>query len=284
MATTGNHTQHEQNAVLRNEYKTLEKLRAELLDSDPQSRQAARLQRKMDRIANEFAWENRGLAGTVAKTFAVGPNAAQDSEEYYAAGMMGLWEAFRIWDPEQAKFGFFSRIYIEGAVKRAVRNAEAAEISYGDFSQRPKVTQAIKAIDAQGGDATNLDRIAEEAGVSRSIAERVTMQRPTSLDVQVGDEMTLGDVVAKTTVDFDGEEIDVDLLAETLDSLHLPAVDNWVAIRRYGLDGATPQNQISIARSIGYGRQSLQRVAQRVDTAFGKAAAESREQKVASIA
>ena len=77
-------------------------------------------------------------------------------------------------DPEQAPFGSFSRVYIEGAVKRAVRNNEAPEISYGDFCSQPKVTQAKEALEARGADASDLEAVAEEAGVTKTLVERVS--------------------------------------------------------------------------------------------------------------
>ena len=253
--------------MLRQEYRTLEKLQAELLESDPKSRQAVRLQRKLDRIAGEFVLLNKGLAGAVAKTF-TGMSGKADADDYVSAGLMGLWEAFRTWDPEQATFGTFSRVYIEGAVKRAVRNNEATEISYGDFSARPKVTQAREALEAAGCDSTDLSAVAEQAGVTKALAERVTKERPTSLDAPVGDGVTRGDLISEPAATSVLDEENPEALMETITALELSPVENWVAIRRYGLDGIPAQNQISIARTIGYGRQSLQRVAYRVESAL----------------
>lgn len=262
MEETSTTSRHERNAALRHEYTATEKLLAEVTASDIEPRKARRIERRLERIAAEFVQLNGGLAGNSARTFT--HSGTQDGEDYLSSAMMGLWEAFLQWDPEQATFGTFSRVYIDGSVKRAVRSCEAPEISYGDFTARPKIKQAAQVVKDAGGDETDAAAVAAEAGLSEQMVERATRARPTSLDAPVGEDTTVGDSVAdESSYGTEQAELSRSDIESALSEL--TPVELWVILRRDGIDGWPGQTYVNMVRELGLGRQSIQRAAYRAE-------------------
>lgn len=258
MTPTRDNKRHQNNVRLKTDWVAF-KAQLDEAEAAGLDRLARRLQRKLSRIGDEFVQENWGLVIREAKGFfPYGDASHQDSEEYVEAAALGMWEAFLIWDPAKGSFGTFSKLYIQGQTKRAVRAAESPEISYGDFSARPRVRAAIARLEDQGLDTTDIALIAAESGESPELVSRVLAARPTSLDVTVGDDenQTLSDIVAAPQTDVD-LNIDVsDLIAAS----GLSPAELWVYVRNSGIDGAPPRPLAAVGKQIGIGRQTVQRL------------------------
>jgi RNA polymerase sigma factor (sigma-70 family) len=212
----------------------------------------------VEAIGSEFFVANRGLAISVAKAFlAAGEHNADD---YVNAASLGLWEAFRKWDPTKGvTFGTFSRQYIKGRLVRTVRSAEFGHISQTDFNRRKEVRETQVKLAEKFDRAPSHEEIAQHLGITTAAVTRALSQREASLDVPVGDgERTLGDYVADDSDHFESFDIEVsssvDRLLDELNELEL-----WLVIARGELLGTPEQSLLQIADEIGVGREIARR-------------------------
>lgn len=227
---------------------------------EPDSRSAKRVERKLARIADDFIRSNLGLATLAARPFTGGGRSQEDRDDYKAAAAGAMWEAFLSWDPEKGSFSTWSRRFRDGAVRRAVNTVESPEISYGDFSARPAVLRAVAELEAAGEDSTDISAVAEAAGVTKGVAERVMMARPTSLPGTSGDEDGNSQdrhiQLQAPSEQLQGGSSDIpDAVKDALNTL--TPLELWVYARAHGFDGAAPQPKVRIAASIGVGRNPV---------------------------
>jgi RNA polymerase sigma factor (sigma-70 family) len=54
-------------------------------------------------------------------------NIYKNFEEYYQAGLIGLWDAYRAYDPEKGNFGTFAYHYIRGAILKELNKNRIKE-------------------------------------------------------------------------------------------------------------------------------------------------------------
>lgn len=242
-----------------------------------------RLERQRDRIGSDFAAENRGLATVVARKF-FASNSRANHDDYVSSALMGLWEAFKLWDPAQSTFGNFSRQYIEGRVNRSVASAEAQGISYGDFSARQKVRIAEAKLAERLHRTPTNEEVAEESEQTITLVERVRRAQPVSLDTPVGDgESVLGDLVVETPDDspeagllfgkFDPQDPtlrtqiagEVPVVAKDPEfeiderDRRLTPAELAVYARRHGIDAAPEQTLNGIGAMVEMGRETVRR-------------------------
>jgi DNA-directed RNA polymerase sigma subunit (sigma70/sigma32) len=243
---------------------------------------AVRLERKLDRVKDNFAKSNWGLSISFAREFFPHGDANHaNSDDYVGAALMGMWEAFTRWDPSKGSFSHWSRMFIEGHTKRAVQALEAPEGSYGDFTARPKVRAAKARLETELGRTPTDTEIAAACGETPELVGRALAARPVSLDTPVGeDEGTLGDiVVGGIGLDFHRNK---DPFAAMFDDLDAPGgqgaltvikqaaltpTELWVIARHHGLDGASPESLLRIGEVIEKGRQTVQRHSAKAEAA-----------------
>jgi RNA polymerase primary sigma factor len=281
MANTGER-RHGENVALKSEHDELVARLNEAREAGL-DRAAARLERKLARVKDDFAKSNWGLAVSFAREFFPHGDANHaNSDDYVAAALMGLWEAFGRWDPEKGSFSHWSRMFIEGATKRAVQALEAPEGSYGDFTARPKVRAAKARLETELGRLPTDAEIAAVCGETPELVNRALAARPVSLDTPVGeDEGTLGDLVTggigldlganKDSFAAMFDELDGSGLQTTLSVLgraELTPTELWVVARHHGLDGASPESLLRIGEVIEKGRQTVQRHSAKAETAI----------------
>lgn len=237
-----------------------------------EDRLAHRLERRRDHIGSDFCAENKGLATVVARQF-FATNSRANHDDYVGAALTGLWEAFKLWDPKQSTFGNYSRLYIEGRVKRDVATMEAEGISYGDFSARQKVRQAEVVLKDKLGRDPTTEEISKESEQTASLVDRVRKARPVSLDTPVGDgESRLGDLIPDDESDSDGttdfynefDPHDPDF-RRLLASAGLSAAELFVYVRRRGIDSASDQTLNEVGDMVGLGRETIRRHETRAD-------------------
>lgn len=263
-----NPTVHERNAEWKTEWDRLRTELDEALKADETVR-ARRCRRAMDRIQEEFFRANAGLAYDAARPFLTQASRT-NHDDYIQAARMGLLKAWPMWDPKKGTFGTFSRPYAEGEVNRTVRAYEHAHISYSDHTAAPRVRSAEEALKAQLDRTPTAAEVAEKAGVSRGIVERVRSQRPISLDAPLGsdgdDDRTsiVADKAAKIPGSAGVELGDLDDAQEEemLKALRdLPANQAAVCALYFGLAGTVPQTYAEIAETIGGSRESIRSAA-----------------------
>jgi DNA-directed RNA polymerase sigma subunit (sigma70/sigma32) len=215
------------------------------------------LESRLDLAGAEFIAANRGLAISVASQF----RTVNHREDYEAAGLAGLWEAFLKWDPCQGTtFGGFSRRYISGKVQREVRQAEHNVLSYGDFTSRKAVLDAGLVLQRTLGRAPSLDELAEYCKLPKQTVERTLKSRTISLDAPLGGTergATVGDMIADEPVsplsDLDGELLD-EVLAELSDE------ELFIVAARAGLLGRDELTYADVAFTVGRDREGVRQV------------------------
>jgi RNA polymerase sigma factor (sigma-70 family) len=268
MANTNGSGRHDRNVALKADLDEVGCLLAEAREAGD-SRLTERLERKLERLKDEFATANWGLAVSVAKTyFPRGDSSHSNADDYVGAALLGLWEAFLGWNPSKGSFSHWSRLHIEGATKRTVRAFEAPEVSYGDFTARPSVRAAqVRLRDELGRTPTEAE-IAEECGETVDLVRRALAPRPLSLDMTVGeDDTTFGDTIIAGGLETEFSESSEDAvfgdsegeIGELVASAELSPTELWVVVRHYGLDGGEPESLVRIGDTIDKGRQTVQR-------------------------
>jgi DNA-directed RNA polymerase sigma subunit (sigma70/sigma32) len=265
---------HDVNVTLKQEI-------TELSDRLDEAREAgldrlvSRLERKLERAKNDFAQANWGLAVQTARKFFPHGNAGhQNSDDYIAASLLGLWEAFTRWDPSKGSFSHFCQQHLKGAVGRAVCAYET-QTSYGDFTARPAVKAAKTKLASELGRAPSDAEIAAECGETVDLVSRVLAPAPVSIDTPAGAEGgTLGDTLIGDDFipGFGIGEADPGVVDGNVDELvgaaALSATELWVIARHLGLDGAEPESLVRIGAVIDKGRQTVQRHSARAEQAL----------------
>ena len=219
----------------------------------------------IDQIAGEFYTVNRGLAIAAARPFInVGD---VNGDDYISAASLGLWEAFKKWDPTKGvTFGTFSRQYIKGRLVRSVRATEYGHISQTDFNRRKDVRDTLSRLREELGREVSNDEIAKVLSLPVDAVRRALAPAASSLDAPISAEdggRTLGDSIADSMIDEDktlsilSSELDEEVVQSLLDELN--DLELWIVGVRGELNGSYPQSLAEIADDIGVGREITRR-------------------------
>lgn len=268
MAEKSNNSHHDKNVELKVMHTALV-AELEMSEATGNTIQARRLSRKLERVATEVVKSNKGLVVRTASRYFPKGSFTGNAEDYISAARMGLWEAFKSWDVKQASFAHWAVRHMEGLVRREVRTMEMSEISYGDFSARPKVRASQSRLRLSLEREPTFAEIAEDAYLSETLVTRVLTPRPASLDASVRAEgrMSVGARLADVRAEQRLGELSITV--ESLGQAKLTPTELWVHVRNNGLDGAPAQPLAHIGARIGMGRQSVQRAAARARTKVG---------------
>ena len=223
----------------------------------------AKAENAVDAVAAEFYQANRGLAVSAARPFITAGD--QHGDDYVSAAALGLWEAFKKWDPTKGvTFGTFSRQYIKGRLVRSVRASEYGHISQTDFNRRKEVRDTLAKLSLEFGREATHDEIAAVLSCPVDAVRRALAPAAASLDVPLGDgERTLADTISDRLVDDSNplgvlaDELDQITLDRMLDELN--ELELWLVCTRGELLGTYPQSLAEIADEIGVGREITRR-------------------------
>nr|AXF48695.1 RNA polymerase sigma factor SigA [Paenarthrobacter ureafaciens] len=112
------------------------------------------------------------------------------------------------WDPAKSTFGGYSRVFIRGAVQRAVANNESG-LSYALWSHRPKVETARKAWIERHGSEPSVAELAKMTGLRPDTVRAITTPAPVSADTPIGENFTIADTLADKQYEELGDDRDL---------------------------------------------------------------------------
>jgi RNA polymerase primary sigma factor len=240
-----------------------------LLMAADESRLARRIERGDMQAKNLMIESNLRLVVAIAKPYR---GRTLPFADLVQEGTVGLVRAVEKFDYRRGlKFSTYATWWIRRAILRALGEARTIRIP----PEAGRRLVAIQAAEHDLGRSASNDTLAARAGIApRSVrtlrdAPRVTV----SLDKMVDDTSeTLGDSIADDCAIEASERLGDREMARELHNMvrRLPARHREVVLRRFGLDGANPENYHAIAQHIGVGearcrqieREALQRLRQ----------------------
>ena len=254
---------------------TVEKLSASLADM-PETHPARseslqelrRAERTAERATSAVVEANFGLVLSYARMFTSRSSVA-DSDDYKAAGALGLMEAVRTYDPSKGKFSSWAYKPIQRAVLRAVGANEFANMNHGDFEKRPSILEAAGSLQGPPGEeragSPSYEEIARVASATVGQVKRVLeAPRLDSLHAPIGDAdgATVGDLIpdhSQGVEDAVVSKVSVEVLTDTW----LPVLSDrelQVVVWRHGLDGEPRKRLTAIADLLGVSRETARQI------------------------
>lgn len=232
----------------------------------------ALVESRLETVKAEVVETNRGLVVSIARKYR--PFQSPDFDDYLAAGMLGLWEAFTTWDPTKAELSTWAYRHIEGLVRRSVA-ANEFDGTYHDWSNRPVVLRTQAELRISLGREPSPEEIAKAAGVGIDVVVAVHRPRPVALDAPVGDnDRTVGDVIADDYAYHENafalDEDVLDTLATKLTSVpadQIAALVRCKGIDGTALDGAPVMSTRAAARLLGFNKENVR---ERINKALAK--------------
>ena len=242
----------------------IEKYEAEGELDGPKAARLARLRRRVDEINTELVELHRPLVLHYVSRFKSHSD-QHASEDFYAAGMVGLYKAIGSYNPDLGStFASWAYQPIKREVLAAVHKHEYPHLSRADFDQRDQIIKAIKALRQLHPDVDPTDEeVAVWAGCRVAQVQRVRQSSPSlSLQASVSNandsETEIGDFLEDTSQDVENQVI-TGMSLEALQEYGLACL-NWremfVLVRRFGLDGEPPEKLQSIGRALGISREA----------------------------
>lgn len=208
---------------------------------------------------------NYGMTRNYVRRF-TSNTSREDSADMQAAAVVGLMHAIHTFDPDKGRFGSWAFKPIQRAVLKAVRDADFANMTHGDFERRPVILRAWEKLGG-GSDEKNpsFEEIAAEAGVTVELVQRViAAPHLDSLHITIGDEgdTELGDLIPDDGPDVDAAVISA-LEVDTLRNFGLPVLDpreRYVVVCRYGLHGEPPEALSDIGKHLRLSREAVRQI------------------------
>lgn len=225
-----------------------------------------RLERQINALNEEIFEFNKGLVLSYVRKFSARTK-PEDTKDLESAGLLGLASAVASYNPELGTFAAWAHKPIKRQVLRAVRDLEHQTLRPGDFERRAHVLAAIR--DLQGDDPLfqpSEEDIAMLAELPLEQVQRI-LRSPnlTSLSAPVGAEDSdgeLGDLLPDGDVDIEDEVLTA-MSVSAVTEYGLTALDRreqFVIVRRWGLDGEKPQRLASIGKIFGLSREAVRQI------------------------
>ena len=263
---------------------TVKKLTAELeamSATDPARSETERGLRRAESAAESatsaIVEANFGLVLSYCRRFTSRSSVA-DSDDYKAAGSLGLMEAVRTYDPSKGKFSSWAYKPIQRAVLRSVGSTEFANMNHGDFEKRPSILEAAVSLQGPPGetdvDPPSYEEIARAASATVGQVRRVLeAPRLDSLHAPVGDAdgATVGELIpdpSRGVEDTVVSKVSVEVLTDRC----LPVLDErelQVVVWRHGLNGDPPKRLNKIADLLGISRETARQIERRAIAKLG---------------
>lgn len=228
---------------------------------------AWRLRRELEHLTTLTLAFNAGLTGTYVRPFLPGVSQAT-ADDIEAAATLGLMTAIDTFNPAKGSFGSWAYVRIQREVLNAVRFADHAHLSHGDFEARPKILAAREQLAGHGTDRRepSVVEIAAATGFTTTLIERVLTRPAASLDAptrsDVPDSASRGELIAQDGPGVDTQVIGA-LRASVLTQVGLSVLDDrqrYVLNRRYGLDGSEPGSGSEIGKELGLSREGVRQI------------------------
>lgn len=221
---------------------------------------AEKTARELEEVTAEIVEFNYGLVRSYVSRF-TSHTSAEDSADFESAALVGLMRAIATYDPEQGSFAQWAFRPIKREVLSAVRHADHANMTPGDFERRPQILRAAAELTVDGV-APPVEAVAEAAGVPVEQVVRVLhAPRIGSLSAAVGDDSSassLSDMIP----DDEPEPLDQIIRAVSMSALEtwglsvLTPRELFVIVRRFGLDGEPAQRLSTIGDALGLSRET----------------------------
>lgn len=208
---------------------------------------------------------NYGMTRNYVRRF-TSNTSQEDSADMQAAAVVGLMHAIHTFDPAKGRFGSWAFKPIQRAVLKAVRDADFANMTHGDFERRPLILRAWERLGGANADIPpSFEQIAAEAGVTVELVQRViAAPHLDSLHISVGEE---GDTELGDLIPDDGPDVDAAVISaleiDTLRTFGLPVLDpreRYVVVCRYGLHGEPPEALSDIGKQLGLSREAVRQI------------------------
>lgn len=210
---------------------------------------------------NELITSNLKLVVKIANDF--DKDATVDFEDLVACGNIGLMRAARRFkNGTGAKFSTYAAWWIKQAIKRYIDTKELVRIPC-TFNQKIKrVYRLVSSFETSNGRKPTINEVSEITGYTEKEIEDIMDKRPSfvSVDVEIGDEGSLHDVLASNSESqWDVEKED---LFEKVVSVvkNLNDIEKMIIIKRFGLDGKPPQKLEEISVKIGKTKERVRQI------------------------
>lgn len=163
------------------------------------------------------------------------------------------------WDPAKSTFGGYSRVFIRGAVQRAVANNESG-LSYALWSHRPKVEAARKQWIDRHGSEPSVAELARVTGLKADTVRAIRTPAPVSADTPIGENFTIADTLADKESEELGDDRDLisDVVAAAAADGDIKPMDLMSLVLRRGLLGLEPLTVVDAGARLGLGRGTVQ--------------------------
>ncbi|QKW33512.1 sigma-70 family RNA polymerase sigma factor [Actinomadura sp. NAK00032] len=227
-------------------------------------------ERDFDDLTYEILTANYGLVRQYVAMFTT--RSVEHSEDFESAGKVGLLWAISSYDPARGSFSSWAFKPIQREVLRAVRDADHANLTLGDFEKRPAILAAERGFIEEHGADTPVDYadIAGRAGVTEAQVRRVLAPaRLESLQSphrgQDEDVVAWEDRLTDPSLNLE-EEVLVRFHLRALLTEGLPRLDareRYVLTRRFGLDGGREQSLRILGEQLGLSREGVRQIQQK---------------------
>jgi len=207
---------------------------------------------------------NYGMTRNYVRRF-TSNTSKEDSADMQAAAVVGLMHAISTFDPDKGRFGSWAFKPIQRAVLKAVRDADFANMTHGDFERRPLILRAWEELGGGSDHPPTFDQVAAQAGCTVELVSRVlAAPHIDSIHTSIGEDgdTELGDLIPDDSVDVDAAVLDA-LDVDTLRTIGLPVLDpreRYVVVCRYGLHGEPPEALSDIGKHLGLSREAVRQI------------------------
>lgn len=234
-----------------------------LTDDDPVAEAALRrLRRRLEDVTAQIVEFNLGLVRSYCGRFTSNRNSC-DTEDFHAAGMVGLMKAIDTYEPTMGKFSSWAFKPIRREVLRAVRSAEHQTVNTSDFERRPEILSAYRAL--RGPDESHEPTHAEVAALIGARVEQVArVLAPPSLETTDPQRRAGSAVDHLASVDPGPDAVVMSTM--TLVALRdhglsvLDARELFVLVRRFGLDGEPEEKLAEIGETLAISREAVRQI------------------------
>jgi RNA polymerase sigma factor (sigma-70 family) len=226
-----------------------------------------RAERDFEDLTYEILMANYGLVRQYVAMFT--SRSAEHGEDFESAAKVGLLWAISSYDPARGSFSSWAFKPIQREVLRAVRDADHANLTLGDFEKRPAILAAERGFLEEHGADTPVDYadVARRAGVTEAQVRRVLVPpRVESLQSpargQGEDIIAWEDRLTDPSPDLE-EEVVVRSHLRALLTEGLPRLDareRYVLTRRFGLDGGREQSLRILGEQLGLSREGVRQI------------------------
>lgn len=184
-------------------------------------------------------------------------------EDIVSAGNTGLIKAAEKFKRGcGAKFSTHASWWIKQAIRRYIDTKGLIRIPSAYSQKIKKVFKVKNAYETKFEKEPSIKELSELTGFSQEEVKNVMTRRydMTSLDVEIGDEGSLHDILATTSETYWTQERE-ELLLRILDIINnFPENEKYIIIKRFGLDGDEPQTLDKISLYIGRTKERIRQI------------------------